>query len=312
MAGQKLFIGGRKSNGEIGFISDGFDAKNFIELLGGGNEKPGKIVLVDYAPVIEKLHELHKATSDENTRNKYNSMFNYWQDAKTHEIGQVRIHKAEVLAGQANSLINELQLKLEKMQNDGTLSYNIQVRDLNKTINSFRALSSDSEIYIDALLIYIHSKASLEIGSFKKDVVLTKYARYLSDLLFKIYKQLTGFCRDKDSFLKFLAFEKPEILEEHLLLSGKGKSSDEFLLELMRGLKSYQRHNDDRGYHQEVSIQFDNWWPELSSTIEDLKDLLYKAQSINDFLDTLRKGGVEWDESPESVDELIDKLKLPC
>jgi hypothetical protein len=310
MAGQKLFIGGRKSNGEIGFLSDGFDAKNFIEFLAQKDEKPERFVLVDYAPVIEKLHELHKATSDENIRNKYNSIFNYWQDAKTHEIGPVRIHKAEVLTGQANSLINELQLKLEKMKNDGNLSYNIDVNDLGKTIKAFRKLSSDSEIYIDALLIYIHSKASLEISSFKKDVVLTGYETYLNNLLFKIYQQLTGFCRDEDSFLKFLAFKKPEILAEHLLLSGKGSSSDDFLLELIRGLESYQRHNDERGYHQEVSIQFDNWWPELSSTIEGLKNLLYKAQSISDFLDTLRKGGVEWDESSESVDELINKLNL--
>ena len=71
MTGQTFFIGTRKANGQISSISRGIDPVEFIELF---KEKGEVKVLVDYSPLIERLHDLHKFSNKQETRDEYNSM----------------------------------------------------------------------------------------------------------------------------------------------------------------------------------------------------------------------------------------------
>ena len=68
MADQKFMIATRNKKGQIGYLSEGLSLPEFADLF-----KPkGEVqVLVDYSPVIEELHKLHKAASSEDVLKKY-------------------------------------------------------------------------------------------------------------------------------------------------------------------------------------------------------------------------------------------------
>ena len=75
MADQKFMIATRNKKGQIGYLSEGLSLPEFADLF-----KPkGEVqVLVDYSPVIEELHKLHKAASSEDVLKKYKAkMFNF-------------------------------------------------------------------------------------------------------------------------------------------------------------------------------------------------------------------------------------------
>lgn len=308
MASRTLFIGTRKANGQISSISESFSPSEFIEIF---KDKGEKRVLVDYSPVIELLHDLHKSTNEEETRNKYNSLFNYWQEAKSYEDKAYRMQCSSVLSNQANALINRLQQKLQKFKIDGGLTRNFNSNQMNGVYQLVCSFRADAEMYIDALLIYMHSKASVEIGSFKRDSVLPQYGIFLEEIILDIYNQLlsNGDYGGVDSFLKYLAFEQPWDLKEYLALAGN-ESPDEFRLRMLKEKKPYESYHQDFGYRQEISIYYDNFWPKMISIIEVLKKLLYKIRSVNELLMTLKAGGVEWDDDVNSVDELQKILQL--
>lgn len=309
MAGPTFFIGTRKANGQISSISEGLSPSNFIDLF---KDKGEKRVLIDYSPLIEKLHDLHKSSNEEQIRNEYNSLFNYWQEAKSYEDKSYRMHCSSTLTTQANGLINKLQQKLQKSKNDGGLTWNLNPYQMNGTYQLVESFRADAEMYIDALLIYIHSKASVEIGSFKRDAVLQQYGKFLQELIQEMYSRLLGIGRygRADSFLTFLALERPADLKEYLALDGRGESPDSFVWRILRENKPYESYDKDFGYRQELSIQYDNFWPNVISLIEVLKNLLYKISSVNELLAALRAGEVEWDDDFNSVNELRTILQL--
>jgi hypothetical protein len=114
MKKSELFIGVRKTNGQIGYISEGLNIPEFFDLLRPvGN---GVNVLVDYSPIIERLHSLHNNQKDEAILSAYNSLYNYWQDAKTYSSESLKISKSEELSKLSISLISELHLRLQKME----------------------------------------------------------------------------------------------------------------------------------------------------------------------------------------------------
>lgn len=299
----------RRANGQIASISESLNPSSFIELFKNKGEKR---VLIDYSPVIEKLHELHRSSNQEQTRSEYNSLFNYWQEAKSYEDKYYRMQCSSTLTTQANGLINKLQQKLQKTRNDGGLTWSLnpyQMHGVYELVESFKA---DAEMYIDALLIYIHSKASVEIGSFKRDVVLQQYGKFLQELIQEMYSRLLGIGQygRSDSFLKFLALERPADLQEYLVLDGRGESPDGFMLRIMKEQKPYELNDHELGYPKEITIRYDNFWPNVVYVIEFLKSMLYKISSVNELLADLRAGEVEWDDDSNSVDELRTILQL--
>ena len=296
----ELFLGVRKKNGQIGYISEGLNIPEFFELLQPRNTEVN--ILVDYSPVIEKLHELHNRHNDEVILNSYNSLYNYWLDARTYSDKSLKISKSEELTKLSNSLINELQLRLQKKQREFYSGGD------NK-LNILKDIKSDSDIYIDTLLCFIHSKASLEIGSFKKDTVISSYAGFLHDQIHSLFEHVMSGGR-KDSFLKYLAFEKRDELESYLELNDALETTDEFLL---RSLKAESPENHWDGYQgnvRQVIIQYDNYDYDYLNMAEIIRDLLHKINSIKKMITLLKAGNVEWDESDEAVMALEEILNI--
>ncbi|MHA6897961.1 hypothetical protein [Ralstonia pseudosolanacearum] len=304
MADQKFMIATRNKKGQIGYLSEGLSLPEFADLF-----KPkGEVqVLVDYSPVIEELHRLHRTASDEDILNKYNAMFNFWQDAKTYTKESLKVSKSEELSKQANSLINELQLKLQKVGRELSSKWSSPLHEWRDVVSFIKR---DSDIYIDTLLCFIHSKASLDIESFKGEAVLSSYGRFLHDFISNIYNRLLREGWQQDSFLKFIAFEQPEKLQHYLSLEGKGETSDQFLLRVLKEQDTYGGHDEHQGHYREVSIRFTSFSNEFVSIVEVFRDLLHKISSVNAFLEKLRKGSHEWDNSSDSVDELRADIHL--
>lgn len=304
MADQKFMIATRNKKGQIGYLSEGLSLPEFANLFKPKGETQ---VLVDYSPVIEALHKLHRTASDEGILNKYNAMFNFWQDAKTYTKESLKISKSEELSKQANSLINELHLKLQKDGRELSLKWRSPPHEWRGFVNSIKM---DSDIYIDTLLCFIHSKASLDIDSFKGEVVLSGYGRFLQEFVSDIYSRLLREGWQQDSYLKFIAFEQPEKLQDYLNIEGQGETSDQFLLRILKEQSIYGGHDEHEGHYREVSIRFSSFSYEYISIVEVFRDLLYKISSLNAFLEKLRDGSHQWDNSSESVDELRKNICL--
>lgn len=292
MKKSELFLGVRKTNGQIGYISEGLNIPEFFDLLRPVND--GVNILVDYSPVIEKLHDIHNKHNDEAILNSYNSLYNFWLDAKTYSKESLKISKSEELSKLSNSLINELQLRLQKKKREFYSNRDAQLSLLNE-------IKSDSDIYIDTLLCFIHSKASLEIESFKKDLVICSYADFLLALVQDLFNQVTGAGHFNESFFKYLAFEKRDELESYLEVKENQESTDEFLLRSLNSQRSEEHFDQYHGNIKQVVIQYDNFDYHQLNMAKILRDLLRKIRSIRKMIRLLKAGNVEWDESDDAV-----------
>ena len=303
MADQKFMIATRNKKGQIGYLSEGLSLPEFADLF---KPKGQMQVLVDYSPVIEELHKLHKVASSEDILKKYNAMFNYWQDAKSYTKESVKVSKSEELSRQANSLINDLQVELQKRGTEFRSKWNSPLYERREVVASIKR---DADIYIDTLLCFVHSKASLDIESFRNDVVLRGYGKFLYDFISEIYRSLLRNGWHQDSFLKFIAFEHPEKLQHYLALEGKNETPDQYLLRVLKAERTYEGNNEQEGYYREVSIRFGNFANEFVAIVEVFRDLLHKISSVIVFLEKLSEGNHQWDDSSESVGELRENIR---
>lgn len=163
----KLFIGLRRENGQIGYLSEGLAIPEFFELI---RPKPEtRHDLVDFSPVIEALHSKHDKILEQSIREKYNAIFNYWQESKTYSKIEIKLPKFESLSQFSNELIASLQFKIDETKNK--FSHRRMAKP-DENIAAIKIIKNDCNAYIDVLLCFIHAKASLEIESFTKDVVL--------------------------------------------------------------------------------------------------------------------------------------------
>jgi|GEM_PF-1199949 len=303
MADQKFMIATRNKKGQIGYLSEGLSLPEFADLF---KPKGQMQVLVDYSPVIEELHKLHKVAGSEDILKKYNAMFNYWQDAKSYTKESIKISKSEELSRQANSLINDLQVELQRSGVEfGSKWGSPRLHEWREVVN---LIKRDSDIYIDTLLCFVHSKASLDIESFRTDVVLRGYGKFLHDFISNIYKRLLREGWQQDSFLKFIAFERPQELPYYLDLEGKDETPDQYLLRILKAQQSHVGNDEQEGYYREVSIRFGNFSNEYVGIVEVFRDLLHRISSVNAFLEKLTEGNYQWDDSSESVDELREHI----
>ncbi|WP_162600587.1 hypothetical protein [Massilia sp. WG5] len=304
MADQKLMIAARNKKGQIGYLSEGLSLPEFAELF---RSKGDLRILMDYSPVIEELHRLHKVAGSEGILKKYNSLFNFWQDAKTYTKESVKISKSEELSTQANSLINDLHIELQKSGTILSSKWGSQLSESRDVVNN---IQRDSNIYIDTLLCFIHSKASLEIASFKNDVTLSGYGQFLEEFIDGIYRRLLRDSRPQDSFLKFIAFEQPKNLQSYLDLEHGNETPDQFLLRTLNSRSTSNGYDEHDGYYREVSIRYPSFTNEFVSIVELFRDLLHKISSVNALLAKLKEGGYQWDDNSHFVDELRENIHL--
>ena len=304
MTEPKFLIAARNKKGQIGFLSEGLSLPEFAELF----KSKGEIrVLVDYSPIIEQLHKIHNTASSEDILKKYNAMFNYWQEAKSHTKESVRERKSEELCRQANFLINDLHVELQKSGGVLRSKWGSGLSELHDIV---REIKRDSNIYIDTLLCFIHSKAALDIASFKNDPTLPGYGKFLEDFIDDIYRRLLRDGYHQDSLLKYIAFEQPEKLQDYLDLEDKGETADQYLLRVLKAEQSSYRHDQQQGHYREVSIRYTNFHNEWISIVETFRDLLHKIRSVNGFLVRLNEGEYKWEDGIDFVDELRESVRF--
>lgn len=304
MADQKLMIAARNKKGQIGYLSEGLSLPEFAELF---KSKGDLRILVDYSPVIQELHRLHKVASSEDILKKYNALFNFWQDAKSYTKEAVKISKAEELSVQANSLINDLHIELQKSEKILSSKWGSRLSEWDDVVNNIKR---DSNIYIDTLLCFIHSKASLDIDSFKSDVTLLGYGHFLQEFVNRIYRRLLNDGRPQDPFLKFIAFEQPENLQDYLDLEHRKEDSDQYLLRVLKSKTFHNGHDEHDGYYREIHIRYPSYPNEFVAIVEVFRDLLHKISSVNAFLAKLKEGGYQWEDGTNFVDELRENIHL--
>lgn len=308
---KQLFFGVRKSNGQIGYLSESLTIPEFYDLVRPRKDTGNR--LLDFAPVIEALHSSHEKGVEQSIREKYNSVFNYWQESKSYSDIQIKLSKCESLSVQANDLINSLQFRLEESSKKYS---HRRYAHPDENLNVIKSIHKDSDIYIDILLCFIHSKASLEIESFKNDVVLAGYCDYLkrivSNLFYKVVEYSTwnnDFNLDDSSLLYHLAFNDGFEVDYYIsLLPDFDSSQDLRLLLVGKSRKESQcGFNEERFVKIEVEYR-EPCWQEVESA-KLLRDTLYKVRSISELLKKLKEGGVDWEPNHNDVEEL-KKLTL--
>ena len=179
------------------------------------------------------------------------------------------------------------------------------------------AIKKDCDIYIDSMLCLVHAKASQEIESFKRDVVIGSYANFLVELVDGLYRQVLRAGNFEDSFLKFIAFEQPSGPE--LSCFGFGGECSQFQVALLGG--DTNRAELHRGLgrwipYQAGKIQYDSYRPNHVAAVRELRDLLYKVRSLKKLVVRLKEGNLEWESGEEAVrtlsaEILMEKPKYP-
>lgn len=259
--------------------------------------------MVDFYPIIEKIHLLHRKHEDENLSIEYNAMFNYWQDSRTYNDRQIKISKIEHLSQSANKLINRIQIRLQERSRDLSLE-----RDYSKKIRIAYSIKADCEIYLNTILCFIHSKASLEISSFKADTTLAYYTSFLYDLIWNIYSSIVSYREsykslDADSLLYSLALENSDEIYSFTNMIPCLSSLGDLRLRYLSSQKYKQDWVDGLGRRNKIDWRaIDN--NELSLA-KIFRDLMYKIVSVIELLQRLKDENMEWDSSSESVSQLM-------
>lgn len=308
----QLFVGLRRENGQIGYLSESLTIPEFFELI-----RPSKEVgnsLVDFSPIIETLHSIHEKRIEQSTREKYNAVFNYWQESRSYSKLEIKLPKFESLSLLSNELINSLQFRIENSKKNYS---HRRSADPTKNLEVIKAIQQDADAYIDVLLCFIHSKASLEIESFQNDVVLAQYCDYLKGVISSLFNDVVeystwnnAFRLDDSSLLYHLAFNDSSEIDYYTKLLPSFDCSQDLRLALVcKG-----RAEDSCNYRNErvTKVEIEYRTP-LSQEIESariLRDILYKIGSISELLKRLKEGGVDWNPSKDAVEELKQLVSI--
>lgn len=306
----QLFIGLRRENGQIGYLSESISIPEFFQLIRPIENQ--ERVLVDFSPVIEALHIIHEKAAEQSLRVKYNSVFNYWQESKSYSNLQIKMPKFESLSMLSNNLIVELQLKIDEHKSQYKHRRTV---DSQKNLGIIREIECAANIYIDVMLCFIHSKASLEIESFKKDVVLLEYCKYLQSVASELLNLVVEFSTwnnrfelDDSSLLYYLAFDASKDVESYTKFLPNFDSSQDLRLILLSKSKPEDAHNNLREQYKKIEINYRTPHPNELEMARILRDISHKVSSLSTLIDQLKSGGVKWDQSENSVQELKDLL----
>lgn len=293
----------RGTDGQIKFVSEGLGIPEFYNLVRDRNDS--KQVLVDFSPVITALHAIHKDAHNKELLIKYNTMYNYWLDARTHTKEPVKALKYEELTKQSTSLINELHVSLQT----AAMAFFPASRTLHDDVV---AVKRDCDIYIDSVLCLVYAKALQDIDSFKSDRVVGSYADFLVDLLERLYRQASRAGNFEDSFLKYIAFEQPHELQKYLALDSD-ESTASFKLRCLETAPTEQGYIEvlGGGYAiRQVKIQYDAYDSYHVSAMRELRDLLHRARSLKRLVDRLKEGNIELETGEEAVKALEDEILI--
>ncbi|MCV2403155.1 hypothetical protein OFY17_09725 [Marinomonas sp. C2222] len=302
----QLFIGLRRENGQIGYLSESLSIPEFFDLVRPVSD--GHSSLVDFSPVIEALHSNHEKHVEQSIREKYNSVFNYWQESKSYSNMQIKLPKFESLSLLSNELIISLQSRIEKSKSSHS---HWRTGDLDENIKVIRGIEKDCNVYIDVLLCFIHSKASLEIESFKNDVVLGQYCDYLKDVISGLFNDVVGYSTWNDRFslvdsslLYQIAFKETDEISYYTKLLPSFDQSQDLRLSLLNKSSSEDFHYGQNERVTKIGIEYRAPGYQELEAAKILRNISYKINSISELLKRLKKGDVDWDPNESAVEEL--------
>jgi hypothetical protein len=306
---ETIHLSVRRSDGTFAYHSKGQALLDFISRL---QPTAPQITVVDFSPILVEIHNLVAKYDQRDLRKKYNSLYNSWQDAKTYTKVEVVIARSDSLTTQGNKLINELEFELH----DQTKSYHFLRNVPPEVLERYaREIRDNAEIYINTLLCLIHSKASLEVGSFKNEYVLTGYADALEAKIRPIYNFLVGYSEyrhdlNEDSVLYQLAFERHA--ELNLFLEALPD------LEFSPGLKvecfdllQVQDVRDSSGYYMRgVSKTWQTIAYLQVNALAMFREILFQLEAVQKLLQYLKADCVHWQPKSETIEQIAEGIKL--
>ncbi|MBS0355493.1 MAG: hypothetical protein JSR83_16535 [Proteobacteria bacterium] len=302
----QLFLGVRRNNGQIGYLSESLTIPEFFELIRPSRE--GGLGLIDFSPVIEALHAKHAKLAEQSILEKYNAVFNYWQESKSYSNIQIKLPKFESLSLLANELITSLHFIIDESK---TAYSHRRTSEPGKNLATVKSLENYCNIYIDALLCFIHSKASLEIESFQNDVTLGGYCDYLHSVFSELFNRVVEystfenrFMLDGSSLLYYIAFKDNEAIKDYTKLLPSFDMNQDLRLHLLTNSCSEQSYNWHNEPATKIEVEYRNPDYQELEAARILRDLLCKIKSLSDLIKLLKKGGVDWEPSQDSVDAL--------
>lgn len=310
MSKTQLFLGLRRKNGQIGYLSESLEIPEFFELIRPKSE--ARYDLVDFSPVIEALHSKHDEIAEQSIREKYNSVFNYWQESKTYSKIEIKLPKFESLSQLSNELITSLQFRIDETKKSYSYRSSTKPED---NIRTIKTIENDCNLYIDVLLCFIHAKASLEIESFKKDVVLGRYCTYLEEVISDLYNRVVEFSTwqdrfelDNSSLLYHIAFNENEEINHYTKFLPNFDTSQDLRLQLLNASSSGPTYNHQNESVNRIKVEYRTPHRQELEAAKILRDLLYKINSISKLISKLRDGNVDWNPSEDGVEELKQLL----
>lgn len=311
----------REENGQIGYMSKGISIPEFYKLIQPQEQKID--ILIDFYPIIDTLYSLHTQKQNDEINIKFNSLYNYWSDGKTYRKEDIILSRSQQLTQLSNEFLNILKIKLEtfdKYDSENYINkYNLSTYDKSKKIEE---LINYSDMYIETILCFIHSKASLEIESFQQDKVLSDYVEYLKQIIIKLYLNTISNHQNNNpynsSFLQYLALKKSNELENFLKLHGKDYSISDFKIYLFEQLEIDSHYNYNIDSHYNYNNDINRYVTSLEYQYYDdneiniailLRDTLFKVISTEKLLKKLKEGNVEWSSDSNDIKELEDFLQ---
>ncbi|MFK8331227.1 hypothetical protein M2D63_014540 [Pseudomonas sp. BJa5] len=308
----QLFVGLRKANGQIGYLSESLSIPEFFEMVRPLDHQ--ERVLVDFAPVIETLHALHKDAGDQTVISKYKSMYSYWHDSISYSDFRIRLPKCESLSVAANELLATLE---DRIAEHRRAYKSRRIVESSENLRVILALEKEVNIVIDTLLCFIHSKASLEIASFKRDVVLGEYCRRLLAVLEGLLAQVLDYSTyndrfklENDSLLFHLAFVENCVIDSYSQLLPNFESKEDLRLVVLRSGNSCEVTHGHNDRYMEVVTRYRVPDQNELKMARVLRDLCYKVRSVNGLINTLKHEVVRWDPSEHSIEELKGLIRL--
>lgn len=296
----KILLAIRKANGQIGYLSEGVTIPAFYELI---QPKINNNILIDFSPIIDKLYTLHNKNNQEKIYIDYASLYNYFLDMQTYSINK-KENRLENVIDKTNNFINLVKSEINNISND------LYKYENNEKNNITKKLSEFSNLYLDAILIFIYSKALLDIKSFTKDVILTNYIKDLKDIIYNIYEKdirlYSGIL--KSDFILYILFEheKELLLYLDVIENLNDEDRDINLLKLQIFNNAYSEESDyyTNKSKKRVYTEYQEFDYHYKERVTSLMEILHKIKSINELLDNLKNKEIHFESNENYVQEI--------
>jgi len=288
----------RENNGQFSKMTKGISIESAIKIF-YKEDTPKSNVLFNFSPIIEGIHKTLQSHQKEKIENLYSTFYNFWKDARTHSPEIIEKHKSYYLSSKSIELITECDLQLKHITS-GLIPRQLEGLQPNSSIDE---VEKYFKFFTIAILCFIHTKASIEISSFKNDEIITKYCIDTHNTLIEIIKNLTRPARTNEAILDLLRTGDIEIAELLLKNENPPTSIHQFMLESIQVADPYQ---DNYNYfiaipHREI----DQNTKELMKKILEMKNILDR---IIELITKLKENKTTWDENENNIlqeEELI-------